>query len=68
MTISRQNAYNNSRIVTPMAKKKRSMLDSARETVVSMLGDFPAGFNAGATAGMLGWPGDMAMMADTAWP
>lgn len=49
-----------------MAKKKRSMLDSARETVVSMLGDFPAGFNAGATAGMLGWPGDMAMMADTA--
>jgi len=47
-------------------KKKRSMLDSARETVVSMLGDFPAGFNAGATAGMLGWPGDMSMMADTA--
>lgn len=31
-----------------------------------ILGDFPEGFNAGASAGLLGWPGDMAMMADTA--
>lgn len=44
--------------------KKSGLLDSTREALRGLLGDFPEGFNAGATAGVAGYPGDMAYLMD----
>ncbi len=50
-----------------MAEKKlRGLLDRAQATIGGLLGDFPQGFNAGAVAGVAGYPGDIAYMLDTA--
>ncbi len=50
-----------------MAEKKlRGLLDRAQATIGGLLGDFPQGFNAGAVAGVAGYPGDIAFMLDTA--
>lgn len=39
------------------------LLDKARKNLRGLLGDFPEGFNRGATIGMAGWPGDMGYVA-----
>lgn len=44
----------------------KGLLDSAKRKLGGLLGDFPAGFNAGAVAGVAGYPGDMAYLLDTA--
>lgn len=49
-----------------MAERLKGLLDSAREKIGGLLGDFPAGFNSGAVAGVAGYPGDIAYMLDTA--
>ena len=49
-----------------MAEKLKGLLDRANSVLGGLLGDFPAGFNAGAVAGVAGYPGDIAYMLDTA--
>lgn len=49
-----------------MAERLKGLLDSARTKLGGLLGDFPQGFNAGAVAGVAGYPGDIAYMLDTA--
>ena len=44
----------------------KGLLDAAKAKIGGLLGDFPAGFNAGAVAGIAGYPGDIAYMLDTA--
>jgi GNAT superfamily N-acetyltransferase len=44
----------------------KGLLDSAKRKIGGLLGDFPAGFNSGAVAGIAGYPGDIAYMLDTA--
>lgn len=49
-----------------MAEKLKGLLDRANSVLGGLLGDFPAGFNSGAVAGVAGYPGDIAYMLDTA--
>ena len=49
-----------------MAERLKGLLDSAKAKIGGLLGDFPQGFNAGAVAGVAGYPGDIAYMLDTA--
>lgn len=49
-----------------MAERLKGLLDSARTKLGGLLGDFPQGFNAGAVAGVAGYPGDIAYLLDTA--
>lgn len=49
-----------------MAEKLKGLIDKANAVIGGLLGDFPQGFNIGATAGVPGFAGDMAYMADTA--
>lgn len=44
----------------------KGLLESAKRKIGGLLGDFPQGFNAGAVAGVAGYPGDIAYMLDTA--
>lgn len=44
----------------------KGLLDSAKRKIGGLLGDFPAGFNSGAVAGIAGYPGDIAYLLDTA--
>ena len=49
-----------------MAERLKGLLDRANSVLGGLLGDFPQGFNAGAVAGVAGYPGDIAYMLDTA--
>ena len=49
-----------------MAEKLKGLIDKANAVIGGLLGDFPQGFNAGAVAGVAGYPGDIAYMLDTA--
>lgn len=44
----------------------KGLLESAKRKIGGLMGDFPQGFNAGAVAGLAGYPGDIAYMLDTA--